>query len=73
MNINVYYEIDDTPEAIKWVNDNLIATMIPDFLQNQTVHLRAEADFGYDQAHMVTLPNNADLPTILAKLATLQE
>ena len=73
MNINVYYELDDTPEAIKWVNDNLIATMIPDFLQDQVVHLRAECDVGYDQAHMVTLPNNADLASIEAKLATLKE
>ena len=73
MNINVYYEIDDTPEAIKWVNDNLIATMIPDFLHDQTVHLRAEMDIGYDQANMVTLPNNADLATIIAKHAILKD
>lgn len=69
----LYYELDDTPEAIKWVNDNLIATMIPDFLQDQVVHLRAECDVGYDQAHMVTLPNNADLPTIIDKWTTLQD
>ena len=73
LNTIVYYELDDTPEAIQWVNNNLIACMIPDFLQNQTVHLRAEADFGYDQAHMCTIPNNADLPTIMDRLATLKE
>ena len=28
---------------------------------------------GYDQAHMVTLPNHADLATIEAKLTTLAE
>ena len=67
----LYYELDDTPEAIKWVNDNLIATMITDFLQNQTVHLRAEADFGYDQSALQTLKNNAsieDINTLLSKL-----
>ena len=71
MNINVYYEIDDTLEAIKWVNDNLIATMTPDFLHDQTVHLRAEADFGYDQSALQTLKNNAsieDINTLLSKL-----
>lgn len=73
LNTIVYYEFDDTPEAIKWVNDNLIACMVPDFLHDQTVHLRAEMDIGYDQAHMVTLPNNADLATILAKHATLKD
>lgn len=69
----LYYELDDTLEGIKWVNDNLIATMIPDFLNNQTVHLRAETDIGYDQAHMVTLPNSTDLATIADKLETLKE
>ncbi len=69
----LYYELEDTPEAIKWVNDNLIATMVPDFLHNQTVHLRAECDFGYNQKSMVTLPNNADLPTIVDKLANLKD
>ena len=69
----LYYELDDTPEAIKWLNDHLIPIMVQDFLHDQTVHLRAECDFGYDQAHMVTLSNNADLATIEAKLATLAE
>ena len=69
----LYYEIDDTLEAIQWVNNNLITSMVPDFLHNQTVHLRAEADIGYNQKQMVTLPNNADLDTIQAKLQTLKE
>ena len=46
--------------------------MTPDFLINQTVHLRAEADFGYNQKDMVTMPNNADLATIIDKLSTLK-
>ena len=72
MNNNVYYELDDTPEAVEWVNTNLIACMTPDFLINQTVHLRAECDLGYNQKDMVTLPNNADLATIIDKLSTLK-
>lgn len=69
----LYYELDDTPEAVKWLNDHLIPIMVQDFLIDQTVHLRAECDFGYEQANMVTLPNNADTNTIIAKLATLKE
>jgi len=67
----LYYELDDTIEAVKWLNDHLIPIMTQDFLINQTVHLRAECDFGYNQAVMVTLPNNADLAclkNILTKL-----
>ena len=68
----LYYELDDTPEAVEWLNTNLIACMTPDFLINQTVHLRAECDFGYNQKDMVTMPNNADLATIIDKLSTLK-
>ena len=46
--------------------------MTPDFLHNQTVHLRAECDFGYNQKDMLTMPNNADLATIIDKLSTLK-
>ena len=67
----LYYEIYNTVEAIKWVNDNLIATMIPDFLHDQTVHLRAEMDIGYSQRDMVTLPNNASIDVIQSKLKEL--
>ena len=69
----LYYELDDTPEAIKYVNDTLIKELIPDFLQNQTVHLRAEVDFGYSQSKMITLPNNAEMDVILEKLQTLKD
>ena len=73
MNINVYYELDDTPEAVKYVNENLIKCMIPDFLHNPSVHLRAETDVGYNQADMITIPNNAEMDVILEKLQTLKD
>jgi len=68
----LYYEIDNTVEAIKWVNDNLIATMIPDFLHDQTVHLRAEMDIGYSQRDMQTLRNGASLEDIKKVLTELR-
>ena len=73
LNTIVYYEFDDTPEAVKYVNENLIKCMIPDFLHSPSVHLRAEADFGYNQAEMVTIPNNAEMDVILEKLQTLKD
>ena len=72
MNNNVYYELDDTPEAVEWLNTNLIACMTPDFLINQTVHLRAECDFGYNQKDVKTLKNNASLDDVKAMLSELQ-
>lgn len=68
----LYYELNDTPEGIKWVNDNLIPIMTQDFLHNQTVHLRAEIDIGYNQKDMLTLSNNADLTEINEALIKLR-
>lgn len=68
----LYYELDNTPEAVKYLNDNLIACMIPDFLHNQAVHLRAECDFGINQRDMITLPNNASIEVITNKLSELK-
>lgn len=68
----LYYELDDTPEAVEWVNTNLIACMTPDFLHNQTVHLRAEADFGYNQKDVKTLKNNASLEEVKELLKELR-
>ena len=47
--------------------------MIPDFLHNPSVHLRAETDVGYNQADMITIPNNAEMDVILEKLQTLKD
>ena len=69
----LYYEIDNTIEAIKWINDNLIAALVPDFLIDQTVHLRAECDIGFNQKEMVTLPNNASIGVIKEKLCQLNQ
>lgn len=69
----LYYELDNTPEGIKWVNDNLIPIMTRDFLHNQTVHLRAEIDIGYNQKDMITLSNNADLTEINEALMKLKD
>ena len=46
-----------TPEAVKWVNDNLIGAMVPDFVDNQPIHLEAEVDFGYSWKDQNTVPN----------------
>jgi hypothetical protein len=34
--------------------------MTRDFLHNQTIHLKAELDIGYDLYNMKTIPNNAN-------------
>ena len=61
---SIYLEITDTPEIIKWTNDNLIKTMLVDFMEDQTIPNDAESDIGYDWAEMTKIPNNASISEI---------
>ena len=69
----LYYEVDDDLEVIKFINDRLPSIMCAQFVHNQEMPIRAEIDIGPSLAHMVTLPNHADIATIESKLATLKE
>jgi DNA polymerase-1 len=71
---SIYLEVTENPSIIKWVNDNLISTMLVDFMENQTISNEAESEIGYNWAEMVALPNNAsvgDVKKALAKLGQL--
>lgn len=69
----LYYEVTDDIQTIKYLNDNLPAIMCKQFINDQELQIKAEIDIGPSLAHMVTLPNNIDLATIEAKLATLKD
>lgn len=45
----------------------------PDILKSGNTELFTTNIFGYDQSKMVTMPNNADLSTIVEKLNTLKD
>lgn len=68
---SIYLEVTEDPKIIKWVNDNLISTMLVDFMENQTIHNEAESDIGYNWAEMVKIPNNASIEDIKKALASL--
>jgi DNA polymerase I-like protein with 3'-5' exonuclease and polymerase domains len=68
---SIYYEVRDDPKIIKWVNDNLIKTMVVDFMEDQTIKNEAESDVGYNWSDMVTIPNNASVEEIKEVLGTL--
>ena len=68
---SIYFEITKDPAIIKWVNDNLIQSMVVDFMENQTIRNEAESEIGYNWAEMTALPNNAsveDVKKVLVKL-----
>jgi DNA polymerase I-like protein with 3'-5' exonuclease and polymerase domains len=68
---SIYYEVRDDPKIIKWVNDNLIKTMVVDFMEDQTIKNEADSDIGYNWSDMVTIPNNASVEEIKEVLGTL--
>jgi DNA polymerase-1 len=70
---SIYLEVKEDPDIIKWVNDNLIKSMLVDFMENQMISNEAESDIGYNWADMVTIPNNASIKQIKEALNTLKQ
>lgn len=70
---SIYLEVTCTPEIIQWTNNNLIDTMLVDFMEDQTVKNEANSDIGYNWADMITLSNNAPLSEIEEALEALKE
>ena len=68
---SIYIEVTEDPSIIKWVNDNLIAAMLVDFMEDQTIHNEAESDIGYNWAEMVRIPNGASIEDIEKALSSL--
>lgn len=70
---SIYFEVTDDVKLIKWTNDNLINTLVVDFMQDQTIHNEAESQIGYNWADMLAIPNNASTDAIQAVVKTLRE
>ena len=69
---SIYFEITKDSKIIKWVNDNLIKTMVVDFMENQTISNEAESDIGYNWSDMAKITNNATIEEIENVLSTLK-
>ena len=69
----LYFEVTNDLGVIKYVNDHLPAIMCKQFINDQALQIKAEIDIGPSLAHMVTIPNNADIGTIATKLTTLAD
>lgn len=68
---SIYFEVTNNPVIVKWVNDNLITTMLVDFMEDQLIPNEAESEVGYDWATMVAIPNNAPLAKVAEVLKSL--
>lgn len=70
---SIYLEVTEDPEIIKWTNDNLINTMVVDFMENQTISNEAESDIGFNWSDMIKIPNNASIKEIKDVLVKLKD
>ncbi len=64
----LYGLVRNTPNMVKWLNDNLIDCMIEEFLPEQQIPLEAELDIGpsWDKQH--TLKNNLTVEEIKSEM-----
>lgn len=68
---SIYFEVTKDPEIIKWVNDNLIDTMLVDFMVDQTIHNEAVSEIGYNWADTKIISNGASINEIKQILKSL--
>jgi len=69
-----YFLVKNTPEAVQWLNKNLIECMSwkqDERLLKSPIILEAELDIGKDWAHCETLPNNCTIEYIQEVLSKL--
>ena len=69
----LYFEVDDNPETIQWLNNTLIPIMTANFLIDQKVKLQAALDIGYNLYDVKELPKNASIEDIHNIRKALQE
>lgn len=62
---SIYMEVEDNVETIKWVNDTLIPILIEDYMEDQTVKLKANLDIGPSWSVHHELPNGASISEIM--------
>ncbi len=68
---SIYVDVDNDPEVIKWLNDNMIEIMCVQYLEDEQVHNEAEGELGLNWGELTAVPNNAtveEISTILEGL-----
>lgn len=61
---SVYLDIDNDPEVIKWVNDNVIEILCVQYLKKEVVPNAAKGEIGYNFADLKLIKNNASVEDI---------
>lgn len=69
---SIYYIVEENPETIKWLNDNLVEVMVKDFMIDQIVKNTAVAEIGLNWSELIQIPYNTSTEKIKEVLAQLR-
>ena len=69
---SIYFIVEDDPEVIKWLNDNITEIMATDFMENQIVKNAAIGEIGVDWADLQQISPTASIEEIKQVLKELQ-
>lgn len=61
---SIYIHLKDDVELIKWVNDTIIPLLTANFIKDQIISNRAEAEIGYTWQDTIKVSNNASIDEI---------
>jgi hypothetical protein len=67
-----YYEADNDPEVIHWLNQNLIPIMTAPYLVDEIIHNEVDLEVGLDWSSFKKIDNNATLEEITQLLSSLE-
>jgi len=67
----LYGLVRNTPENVKWLNDNLIKCMVEDYVPNQEIKLEAELDIGPSWDIQHTIKNGVSVEEIKKVLESI--
>ena len=68
---SIYFTVDNDPEVIKWLNDNIIPVLCVQWLEEEVVHNVATGEIGLNWADLFKVKNGAsveDITKVLEKV-----
>lgn len=70
---SIYVDVDNDPEVIKWLNDNLIELMCVQYLEDEQIHNEAEGEISDSWTDMIPIKNNASIEEIQSALDEIKK
>lgn len=61
---SIYFNLEDDPKIIKWLNDRIVPIMEKDFMEGQIVQNSVDLEIGPDWSELYKLPHNATIEEI---------